>query len=388
MTHLALEFFFLILFSLLSSLIMFGKRAKNLLACFILVWVFFYDYIVHHLNVFLEYELIVVKLFFEILLLVAFAFIIYRLKFNKSDLMILLLLSCVVLIGGVVGYLEGHSVRMIYIDFRSLFLPLIVFISLSIVKFYDNLNLEMIVKCGLFILILNGCVSAVDYLSFDGDYKSIWRYQSLLMSKQELYANYDEQLVYQFVRGGQLRSSGFIVSPLNASYLYAFASIYFLWRLCSLQRKGFLKFLFATTLMLFFIYITQVRSGFLMLIFALVMLLFLSFVKDEGLKRASTLLVPMLAFLAIIFYLLIGVGVGIDSSTLGRISQYELFITQMELLGHGLGSYTKMFDSMIIYSFLELGILSLVVFFTMFKMLTLSKIVFYAKYSNLINLFF
>lgn len=384
-----LECFFLLLFALLSSFIMLGRRAKNFLACFIVVWAFFYDYIAYRLYVFLGYELISVKLFFEILLLVTMFFIAYRLKFNKSDFLILLLLSLVAFVGGMIGYLEGYSARAIYIDFRSLFLPLVVCLGLAIVNFYENLNLGLIVKCGLLILLFNGFVSAIDYLTFEGDYKSIWSYQSLLMSKRELYANYDDaQLVYQLVRDGQLRSSGFIVSPLNASFLYAFASIFLLWRLFSLKKKGLLLVLFATMLMLFFIYITQVRSGFLMFVFAILMLSFFNFVKDRNLKRVFVVLIPALAFCVMISYLLFGFGAGIDSSTLGRLSQYELFISEVKLLGHGLGSFTKMFDSMFIYTFLELGVLAVVIFYTMFKMLTLRKVLFFSSYSNLVNIYF
>lgn len=387
MTYLMFEIaIFLSLFSV-ALLLTLGRRAKTFLACFIVGWIFFYDYINYHLSLKLGFEVISTKLFLEILIIVASLLVVCGVRLRVSDINSICLSLFVVTFVLIVGISNEYSLRMIYVDFRSILLPVLACVILSTTKFFEKINVRVVIGFSLFVLMVNGGLSVWDYMNFDGDYKAYWRYQSLLASKSELYQAYNEsQLVYQMVRDENLRSSGFIVSALTASYLYAFAAVSLLWHLLTFKKVSFIGSLFAFLSLLAFIYVTQVRSGFVMVFFGFLMILLYKVVVSDLIKKLYLFIVPGIAFLVMLVYLLHGSGAGIDSSSLGRLDQYQLFITEFVLLGQGLGSFPGMFDSLLVYVFLEAGVVAFLIFYIIFKHLNHGERGRPSKYSDLIYL--
>lgn len=356
-------------FLTVGSLLMQGEGARNLLAVFLIGWSFFYDYISYQLNLLLGIELVSIKFFIELLAAQAFLLILIKGVISKSRLLGIFVLLIVAGAAALIGFSNGHSVKLIYIDFRSIFLPVVLFVLLSSVGFFESVNVRLVMSWGWFILMLNGFVSIWDYIWFTGDYEEYWRYQSLMVSKENVYGERfnASQLVYQLVRDGELRSSGFVVSALTASLLYAFYAIYFLFQFLVLKRNIFWA-LFFFLLSMIFIYVTNVRAGFLMVIFSFFMILLQKIFRAEPLRRFSVFIAPLIAFLSIWIYLALGRGYGIDASALGRLDQYQFFFKEFIFLGHGMGSFPKMFDSFFIYAALEVGGVALILPYIIFKL--------------------
>lgn len=370
MIYWVLEVAVALCFLSIVMLLAMGGLARTVLACFIVSWVFFYDYTAYHLENMAGRELFAIKLFFEFLLVVAVFLFVSRLRLNKYDVLKFFVLVVIASYAVVLGLSNGYSVRMAYVDFRAIFLPLLVCVALSSIRFFEAVNGRVVVKFGFLILFINGGFSLWDYVVFDGDYEGFWRYQSLLASKAELYVDHNEgQLIYQMVRDGNLRSSGFLVSALIASYLYAFAAIYLMARLLVRRKEYFFSSFIGFVFLNAFIYITHVRAGFLMVAFAFVVFSFYKMFFLQSVKKITVLILPGAAFLLMLFYLSYGRGVGVDHSSLGRLNQYVFFMGNFSPLGYGLGSFPSMFDSFFVYAFLELGVLSMAIFYLMYRLL-------------------
>ncbi|WP_375057339.1 hypothetical protein [Zobellella sp. DQSA1] len=365
------ELLVIVLFFSISSLLVSARKGKTILACFIVFWAFFYDYISFYLKTALGFDIFSIKLFFEILVMTAFVALLLRRKFEIADAIKILVIISMALFAAMVGFFDSLPVRMIYVDFRAIFLPLVLCSLLLSIKYFDVINIRLVFCFGIFMVMLNGMISVWDYATFSGDYESIWRYQSLLQSKLELYQNYNPgQLVYQVIRGDELRSSGFIVSALTASYIYAFCAIFFLYQLLGMRKEFFVFNVVLFFFMLAFIYVTQVRAGFLMVFFSFFVMFFYKFSHCLNLKKITMFLVPSVTFLLMVFYLMTGEGIGIDSSSLGRLVQYNYLALEFNLVGYGLGSFPGMFDSFFIYTLLEMGMLSFLLLYVIYKMLT------------------
>ena len=221
----------------------------------------------------------------------------------------------------------------------------------------------------MILTLFNGVYSIYEYLTFNGNYENIWRYQSLLNSKMEVNSNYNEaQLAYQMVRDDNLRAAGFLVSALIAAYIYGFIAIHLICNILIFKKS---KRVFLDGMLLFayivFSYITQVRTSFLMVIIALLFIYSLKLVKSGKAKQALAIGASVLLVTGLFAFLSSNVGVK-DASSLGRIAQYNTFFSNLTLLGGGLGSYPRSFDSFYIYSILELGVFSLLLYFTLFRM--------------------
>src|SRR5690606_6115085 len=110
-------------FLTVGSLLMQGEGARNLLAVFLIGWSFFYDYISYQLNLLLGIELVSIKFFIELLAAQAFLLILIKGVISKSRLLGIFVLLIVAGAAALIGFSNGHSVKLIYIDFRSIFLP-------------------------------------------------------------------------------------------------------------------------------------------------------------------------------------------------------------------------------------------------------------------------
>lgn len=384
MSFLIIEIIVLFSFLMISMLMREGALNRTVLACFVVSWAFFYDYFNYHAHNYLNQELYSIKLFFEVLVVTAFLIVMIRGKVKRTDATIMMLLGFTVACTFVIGAANDFSLRMIYVDFRSIFLPLLLCLLFAITGFFEDIDSQVVVRWGIFLLLINGALSVWDYLEFDGNYEDLWRYQSLLQSKAALYRDHfnEDQLVYQLVRDGQLRSSGFLVSALTASYLYAFVAIYFLFRITQIRLSSLAVDLLVFLMFLFFIYVTKVRAGYVMVVFALIMFCVYGVLVKKELKYLAVFLFPLCAFLLLSFYLLYGGGFGIDASSLGRIAQYEVLVDRFKIIGSGLGSFPGMFDSLYIYKLLELGVFSLLVFYVLYK--TILDDIRVARYLDLI----
>lgn len=204
---------------------------------------------------------------------------------------------------------------------------------------------------------LNGVVAVHEYITYTGNYESLWRYQSLLDSKLSINDGYNTgQLIYQIVRDDKLRASGFLVSALIASYIYGFFLVKIVCDIFILKKKNkIVTNILFFILYLIFSYVTMVRTGILMVGIAIVLIFIFKLIKSDRLRKLSAIAFSLSLVSLLFLYLSSDFDFIKDASSQGRISQYVIFFKDFTPLGHGLGSYPGAFDSFYIYSLLELG---------------------------------
>ena len=193
--------------------------------------------------------------------------------------------------------------------------------------------------CALPISLFNGVYSIYEYVTFNGSYENIWRYQSLLSSKMEVNSDYNEaQLAYQMVRDDNLRAAGFLVSALIAAYIYGFIAIHLICNILIFKksRRVFLDGMLLVAYIVFS-YITQVRTSFLMVGIALLFIYSLRLVKSGKAKQAVAIGASVSLVTGLFVFLSSNVGVK-DASSLGRIDQYNTFFSNLTLLEIGRAS--------------------------------------------------
>ncbi|MDR8363978.1 hypothetical protein [Pseudomonas sp. JL3] len=366
----AAEFFFLLMFFAASALIHSEKTAnKKLFLSFYVTYIFFYDYINYYLGLAFGADVIVFKLGTEIFLLSALLKIFLHGRMSVQAIKPLLACALLVAVAAIIGLNKGYNPKSIYIDFRSAHLPIIFSIVLIEAGGIKGVKFEHVFKTVVLLTLFNGVYSIYEYMAFNGNYENIWRYQSLLNSKMEVNSDYNEaQLAYQMVRDDNLRAAGFLVSALIAAYIYGFIAIHLICNILVFKksRRVFLDGMLLVAYIVFS-YITQVRTSFLMVGIALLFIYSLKLVKSGKAKQAVAIGASVSLVTGLFVFLSSNVGVK-DASSLGRIAQYNTFFSDLTLLGGGLGSYPRSFDSFYIYSILELGVFSLILYYTLFRM--------------------
>jgi hypothetical protein len=197
-----------------------------------------------------------------------------------------------------------------------------------------------------------------EYITFDGTVDSIWRYEFLLQAKKDINPDFMEhKVLYQVLREGSLRVSSMFISALDYSFYVATFGI--LTFIIILKLRNF-YFLPLFIVILFSLYISQVRTGFIVLSLAII----IYFMINSRIKiiRRLSFYVPFIAIIATFLIMLTGNSWN-DASTLGRLVQHLQLINEFTIFGSGMGKHAFSFDSLYIYVFLTYGVFGFLFFY-------------------------
>lgn len=312
----------------------------------------------------LDKKLYLFKMLYEyILFFLILIYLLYIAQFREihKNILYLSALSIFFLLYGIIN---NHDLTLSIKDFRLFFLPILFSLMLHYSLFMKNTDLKQLLNFYILLSTLILFVGLYQYFTFNGDIESIWRYAYLLQANKEMNPNYQEHFInYQLIRNGDIRVSSIFISALDFSYYLSFFS--FLIYILFLQNKKTI-YLLLFLIINFGIYTAQVRTGFILLFISIFIYHLLKLNKNYYNRIAYAM--PFIFIVITFLYMLIGGGLN-DSSTLGRLVQYDTLINNFTLLGSGLGKYTFTFDSLYIYLFLTYGIFSILLILFQLKLI-------------------
>lgn len=346
-----------------GALVLFFRKSRFLIVALTLVYLLAYDFVFLQLEQALAYNLVASKTFIEVLLAVLLIFLaaqhVKRKTLKRFDLCIYTIFAMLLFIGLATSQ---AGLTMALKDARVILLPLIFSFALAATFNKSNTNFKFLIRVYIVATTLIMAFGFYEYLRFDGDYTKTWRYQPLLELKLEQNPNENPSAVEyslrnQFVRKGNLRVASIFISALDYAFFLGFFAV-FIFNYFLLNKNPLLLILFF--LSVFAIYTTNVRTGFLILMLGL----FLSYTLSSRIRPLykASFLVPFLAAAGSLLYIASG-GALNDPSTLGRLSQYKLFLQTFSPIGDGLGSHPAQFDSYYIYTALTFGLASVFLFY-------------------------
>lgn len=224
--------------------------------------------------------------------------------------------------------------------------------------------------------LLNTSLALFQYITFNGDPQSSWRYDFLVDARQNNESNTEERFVtYQIVREDKLRASGVFVSALHYSYLAALSAFYVFLQMMAVRKNKFIFYSLYSTLFIFFVagmLASQVRASLIMLALCLISYFFCTNRSLDNIyfsvkKTIALIVVSYTALFAVLFKF--GAD-SLDASAAGRAPQYIKAISDFSVLGAGLGKYRGQFDSDIVYGVITFGVFYFIiplVFINLFK---------------------
>ena len=336
---------------------------------FIVIYYMFSDYALYNLGYDIG-ELSIGKVFIEVIFLIVFIVSLSKfyeefkfkgnIEIGKKTLSFIIFLILIPVVLVVVGSMSNGLSDAIN-GWRAIFLPIVLSEMLFFVspgaaksdKFWNEIVLTFIA-----IAVINSVFSIYQYVSYTGDMLDTWRYYLLLDAREirGVSEGLNEHfLQYQIERDNNLRSSGFIVSALNAGYFTAIAMVFSFFKMTQSRGRKLVWGLISITLF-FGIYVSQVRTALIIFMFGIIVYFWLKvFSPNRKLVVLISILLPFLiGFISIIQ------GEVLDSSSQGRIIQYENMMHDFRVLGYGLGSYLGKFDSYYIHICMTLGIFAII----------------------------
>tara|TARA_X000000368_G_scaffold418501_1_gene418451 strand:+ start:1931 stop:3181 length:1251 start_codon:yes stop_codon:yes gene_type:complete len=332
---------------------------QNLLASSMLLYLVCYDFLFFHLEEIFNMKLFIFKVYFEFITFCMFvAYFGYLTKFFKLHKSALLLTGFI-LFSFVYGIFLNQDIVSIVKDFRLFFLPIILSLLFYSLRFFEKINIKRLIFSYIIISIMLILYGFYEYIVFDGTVDSIWRYEFLLESKKAIDPDFlDHKVLYQVLRDGSIRVASLFISALDYSfYLATFGILIFIMGLK--LRNFYLIPLFI--IIIFSLYISQVRTGFILLFLGLLIYLLLN--SRIKILYLISFFVPLIAILGTFLVMLFAGSSLNDASTLGRLVQYYQLINEFTAFGSGLGEHAFSFDSLYIYLFLTYGVFGVLFFF-------------------------
>ena len=331
---------------------------QNILAGSILLYLISYDFLFFNLEEIFNTKLYIFKIYFELITLsMLTAYFFYVTRFFKFHIS-LVVLTGVIFFNIVYGMILNKDILAVVRDFRMFFLPILMSLLFYYLKIFKLINIKRLIIFYIFISIMLMLYGFYEYIVFDGTVDSIWRYDFLLQAKKDLNPDYSQNMiVYQVLRDGSIRVSSLFISSLDYSfYLASFGILTFI-MILKLRNIYVIPLLI---MILFSLYISQVRTGFILLFLGIV----IYFLINSKIKiiRWLSFFVPFIAIISTFLVMLSGNSLN-DTSTLGRLVQYLQLINEFTVFGSGMGKHAFSFDSFYIYLFLTYGVFSILFFY-------------------------
>ncbi|MFH2502125.1 hypothetical protein ABK730_09180 [Klebsiella indica] len=365
--------FTLLLFSgilnLFTPIVVLSKYKK--MAVYILFFYYFgIDYLNYNMGLSQDVVNYVIKSFPDVLmislLLRLFLFEVHKKKKTSNEneqginlfFISFLIVSLVYIIYGIA---KGNGFARSILDWRDVGVPVLVMfliVRTRVINFNDG---HKLIKFIGFLVILNAIKAIYDYYVFNGNVESSWRYDFLIELNLRNNADYESRMaVYQIIRNGNLRSSGFFVSALEFSFIVGmFFFYYYLTLLNSIKFNNAKMFLYSIVSMIICflgVYVSQVRTAFIIIVFNIIFY-HLCFRQNVMIKfRPKLTLIFATACSLIMFIIIYILGDSVDTSSYGRLAQYIYLLEAFNPIGVGFGGYKGMFDSFYVYGLLTFGL--------------------------------
>ena len=234
----------------------------------IIVYVFIFynavnDYLFYTMG-YLAGQGAIYKAFNELLLVGLFVFF-FTVKFKQRDLkfsvdtLVILSVSVLCLMIGILN--NGFSNA--FTDWRDIFLYLIILLLFRDLGYLRKLSLRNLENFLIVLALISTLFACYEYVNYDGNYASIWRYELLLQAKIQQSEDFLEHFVsYQLVRGNNLRASAFFVSALEFAFFLSVAAIFIVRRIKEENKINNTLFLCGCLLLLLCgMYVSQVRTS-------------------------------------------------------------------------------------------------------------------------------
>lgn len=285
----------------------------------------------------------------------------YKLAITK-DFLIVGSISILTLSLGTVKY--GFSSA--FSDWRDIFLYLFIVILFRDLNLFHKISRNKIENIFLTLSFLSSVLAIYNYLTFNGDYTSEWRYELLLQAKLNQSEDFLEHFVsYQLMRDGNLRASGFFVSALEFAFFSATCLILAMIKYKSLNSiKSKIGYISLITVLFIGIYCSQVRTAYIIIILYFLINLMMRLMRNRFfLYRVIAISLPfvVVSFL-ILFHALL------DTSAASRYYQYrEVFTSINFIIPAGLGAFKQQYDSYFLYLIANMGLFGFVVIFYIYK---------------------
>ncbi|MBL5902090.1 hypothetical protein [Serratia fonticola] len=281
-------------------------------------------------------------------------------------------ISCAYMVYGVIN---GNSVSRVILDWRSCAIPILVAFLVAKTKLLSFSEFSRVVSFCAILVVINTLIAIYQYITFNGLAESSWRYNFIKELQSRNDENYEERLVvYQVIRGDDLRASGLFASALAYSYVAGMYCFYFYTKIFKrINSQNLLTKVLQLLAMIICavgVYVSQVRSAFIIIAFCMICH-FIGINRKHGgvVKLKPTLLMTfsLLASFLMFIYLSLAGPDQLDASSYGRVLQYIQLIESFSLFGAGLGAYKGLFDSFYIYGFMTFGISFLLFVFYFIK---------------------
>lgn len=292
------------------------------------------------------------------------------LRLNRRYVVPLLLALWLVLYGLAVGLMAQGTLSDELKAIRSIFTPLLFYYAIRETLTLNKKQFANIIRFYFMTGVVICAMAIYQYVTFDGDYTNVWRYDPLLDAKLEQNEFFAERFMqYQIVRNDNLRSSGVFYSALEFSYFAGFFALLSFVYMIKEYRVGFRLMYFM--LMVFLIggcYVSGTRSSFLFLGFGSLMSLWVAITRFNS----SEVLYGITALACLTTFGFIALNPDVmDASVLGRLDQYRYLVNNYSLLGNGYSS--KTFDSFYIYLTNSVGVMAVAFFIILHRTFNIGK---------------
>lgn len=356
---------FVIILSIAMALSIFSRRLSFLSLASLIFFYFFIDYANYQFNLGDSLLGTLAKSYKEMLLIAAAALALLNASLSSRVSRNYLLFSSICLVCLAYGVSLNSSYSAL-IDFRNSVVPVLLAFTLAECGVLNARNVRRLLTLTGVAVAINSAIAIIDYVTFNGDPESIWRYSFLLEQRLSSNSDYEERLIgYQVSRGGNLRSSGVFASALHFSYIAAFTAFYYFsstqinLRSRRWSRAASSSILFA--LCFGGVIVSQVRASLIIFASSIIIYYICSNIRRGSPSARVTASHSLLALgiLAYAIFIIFFSG-NFDASARGRLPQYVFGLQNLSILGAGLGSYTGQFDSYYVYGSVTFGIIFLI----------------------------
>ena len=340
----------------------------------IIVYVFIFynavnDYLFYTMG-YLAGQGAIYKAFNELLLVGLFVFF-FTVKFKQRDLkfsvdtLVILSVSVLCLMIGILN--NGFSNA--FTDWRDIFLYLIILLLFRDLGYLRKLSLRNLENFLIVLALISTLFACYEYVNYDGNYASIWRYELLLQAKIQQSEDFLEHFVsYQLVRGNNLRASAFFVSALEFAFFLSVAAIFIVRRIKEENKINNTLFLCGCLLLLLCgMYVSQVRTS-MIVFFIFIAVMSLSYFMEVKKSFVKSLLY---FFPTLVLIILVLFHNYLDTSTAGRYFQYlDVLTSSSSIIPQGLGTFRQKYDSYFLYLISNMGVFGVGILFFIFRGIT------------------
>jgi hypothetical protein len=248
---------------------------------------------------------------------------------------------CVILVLSALGFAVGSTRSGLgegIQQWRRYFVPILLAMLLASSGIAKRVSARTLMRLLLSIACLMSVYAIYENLTFSGDFTKLWYYDFVAQAKESI--NTDARLLqYQFMRGDELRATGFFISAIEYSLFNALALTYAV--ISIYTTRGFSRRFYFSLISILLAggeIVANVRIGWI--VFAIAVLCAAQ-VHFFGTRSFRKLAIAPVVILLLSFALIVVNKADLDASSVGRLAQYASVPSAFRLEGYGLGAITN-----------------------------------------------